>query len=258
MSLEQFKHDMDKKGWFILEAAAPNDLVSRLKKELNEIYPLYRSIQEKNKVADLTEDTMHHTVVFSPTTLEFLDQNPAHPYLESYFEGNYILNTLGGSIVTPNSTIYTRNIHRDSRTFSSDQHILVNTLLMLDDSTIENGCTWMYSGSHKMPKKPDNEEFFSNAIRLPCKAGDLIIFDGNIWHAAGKNTSNENRNLITPIYTKPIIKQQLDYPRAFGYDFAHRISERLKQILGYNALTPTTIAECYKPNEDRFYKSDQG
>jgi len=258
MNLEQFKQDMDDKGWFILEGAASSELVSRLKKELNGIYPLYRKIQEKNNVAHLTEDTMHHTVVMSPSTLEFLDQNPAHPYLECYFEGNYILNTLGGSVVTPNSGIYTRNIHRDARSFSGEQHLLVNTLLMLDDSTIENGCTWMYSGSHRVPDKPSEEEFFSNAVRVPCKAGDLIIFDGNIWHAAGKNTSAKNRNLLTPIYTKPLIKQQLDYPRAFGYDFAYNISDRLKQILGYNALTPVTISEFYKPNEDRFYKSDQG
>ena len=129
---------------------------------------------------------------------------------------------------------------------------------MLDDSTEENGATWMYSGSHKFAEKPDEEDFYKNSVRATGKKGDVLIFDGNIWHAAGKNRSKNVRRILTPIYTKPFMKQQLDYPRAFGYDFIYNISDELKQTLGYNALVPTQLTEFYQPQEKRFYKSNQG
>ena len=37
MDLNQFTQAMDEKGWFILQGAASKELVTRLKKELNEL-----------------------------------------------------------------------------------------------------------------------------------------------------------------------------------------------------------------------------
>jgi ectoine hydroxylase-related dioxygenase (phytanoyl-CoA dioxygenase family) len=259
--ITQFQKEINDKGWFIVKNAISPQLIKKLKSELYAVNAEYKKIQYRNGVGKETENAMHHTVVMCPSTLELLDtieSSPIHSLLTCYFDGKYILNTLGGSIVKPHTKIYTQNIHRDVRSNFGRSNLTINTVVMLDDSTIENGCTWMYSGSHLQTDKPDKETFYSRAERAPCKAGDIILFDGNIWHAAGNNTSTEDRALLTPIYSKPLMKQQLDYPRAFGYDFSRRISPELKQVLGYNALTPVTIDEFYKPLPERFYKQDQG
>ena len=69
---------------------------------------------------------------------------------------------------------------------------------------------------------PEKEYFFKNAVRAPAKKGDIIIFDANIWHAAGINKTQKPVEIITPLYTKPFIKQAMNYPRAFGLDFKHQ------------------------------------
>jgi ectoine hydroxylase-related dioxygenase (phytanoyl-CoA dioxygenase family) len=165
---------------------------------------------------------------------------------------------MGASFVEPGAPIYTHKIHRDLRSFSGDCRLQINTLIMLDDSTEENGATWMASGSHRADAAPSRETFFKTAERATGRAGDVLVFDGNLWHCAGENASAKPRCIITPIFSRPFVKQALDYPAAFGPDFGDLVSEDLRQLLGYNALTPTSLREFYQPVEKRFYKSDQG
>ncbi|MBX2833452.1 MAG: phytanoyl-CoA dioxygenase family protein [Micavibrio sp.] len=261
MNIEQIKdheHNISEKGWTVFRSLYSQEQINIANQELEEIRPVYDAVQKEQGVYQETKNAYHHTVVMSPAQLALINPNPLHDFLEHFFNGRYILNTMGTSYIEPNTGIYTQNIHRDIRSFSDQARLMVNVLIMLDDSTEENGATWMLEGSQNTGKKPDNGYFFKNAIRATGKAGDVLVFDGNIWHAAGENKTDKPRRIITPFFSKPLMKQGLDYPRAFGYDFAHRIPDQLKQILGYNALTPTTISEFYKPREKRFYKADQG
>ena len=130
---------------------------------------------------------------------------------------------------------------------------------MLDDSTLDNGATWLLEKKKNTSEKPNDQYFEKNAIRIEGKAGDVLLFDGNLWHRSGRNHTKHKRTIMTPVYSKPFIKQQLDYPRAFGKKFLENCSEHIKQILGYNALTPSSLEQFYQKNpNDRFYKPDQG
>ena len=256
--IDDFKIRMEIDGWYQFQNAYSEDLIDSVNEDLSKLDEIYAPIQKDAGVYNDSVNAYHHTLMVCPSMMKLLDPNPIHELLKNYFGGKYILNTMGASIVNPNTTIYTQKIHRDIRSHTNGLNILTNTLIMLDDSTEENGATWMYSGSHKRPEKPDQDEFYSNSVRATGKKGDVLIFDGNIWHAAGENKSKQVRRILTPIYTKPFMKQQLDYPRAFGYDYALTISSELKQTLGYNSLVPTRLDEFYQPSEKRFYKSDQG
>ncbi len=247
-----------RRGWTAFRGMYNQDVVNRVCNELDQIRPIYDKVQTEQGVIQESRNAYHHTVVLSPEQLSLLNPNPLHDFLEYYFGGRYILNTMGTSYVEPNMGVYTQNIHRDIRSFSGEGRLTVNVLIMLDDCTEENGATWMLEGSQKQDEKPDQDFFYENAVRAVGKAGDVLVFESNIWHAAGVNHSDKPRRIITPFFSRPLMKQSLDYPRAFGYDFAERIPAQLKQILGYNALTPTTISEFYKPKEKRFYKADQG
>ena len=61
---------------------------------------------------------------------------------------------------------------------------------LLTDFTEENGGTAILPGSHVNPRYPDNrEEFFSRAIQVEAKAGDVLMFSGPIQHCAMPNKS---------------------------------------------------------------------
>ncbi len=88
------------------------------------------------------------------------------------------------------------------------------------DTTRENGCLRVVPGSHRRHTRlhdlisgshskelaegenPDRPEFmdYEEEIDVPVKAGDLLIGDARVLHAAHSNQSGKNRSLLTLWY----------------------------------------------------------
>ncbi len=251
--------DIHRIGYTKLSRVYSNELINKIKEEFHQNHELFINIQKKKNIYNEVKDTTHHTFILCRTMLELLESNSLLNFLAQYFENQkFILNTMGLSMLKPKSKIYTQAIHRDVRSFTGADKLWINTLIMLDNSTKENGATWILEGSHLRSSKPSEEEFWNSAIQVEGEIGDVLIFHGNTWHCAGENKSKSTRHIITPFFSKPFIKQQLDYPRALGLDFGSTLSDNLRQILGYNSMTPATLDEFYQTTENRFYKKDQG
>jgi len=153
---------------------------------------------------------------------------------------------------------YVGSIHRDLRTFSGDLRLMAQLLVMIDEFTEENGATYLLGGSHRLLEKPSDEVFFKGAARAVGPAGSIVMFNSNLWHAAGINRSDRPRRALTLAFTRPFMKQQLDYPRALGYARREALSPTLRQLLGYNARVPASLDEWYQPPDKRLYKREQG
>jgi len=190
--------------------------------------------------------------------LELLERFVTLAPFDRYFDGPYILNTYGGVLNLPNGGSYVGRVHRDQRTYSGGVRLMAQALVMLDAFTEHNGATYLLTGSHRLGEKPSDDRFFREADRVTGPAGSIVLFDSNLWHAAGVNRSEAPRRALTLAVTRPFIKQQLDYPRALGYERAESLSPALRQLLGYNARVPVTLDEWYQPLERRLYQRDQG
>jgi len=249
---------MNEKGWVIFEEMIDLELIEKMRVDIVLAYKRCRNIQMLNGIPDNNAHTVHHLIGEEPSFFNYLEETPIHEYVARYFEGEFILNSFGGAINTTDSSNYAHQIHRDVRTYSNQPLIMLNTLVMLDDFTAENGATWMLSGSHKYEEKPSQKYFYEHAKQAIGKAGSILVFNSNVWHAGGKNTSDQVRRSITPMYSKPYIKQQFDYPRIVGYENQSKLSDSMQQILGYNSRTPATLNEWYQPPEKRMYKRGQG
>jgi ectoine hydroxylase-related dioxygenase (phytanoyl-CoA dioxygenase family) len=256
--MAEFDAQMRTKGWFIFHDVVDQSLIKNLIADLEQAYEIRRPIQIKNGVDSDTQGTAHHLLADGKSFLELLKRAYLDEYLKSFFEGTYILNTYGGNLNLKNNFTYASVVHRDVRTYTREIKLLINSIVMLDDFTLENGATYLLSGSHLKKEKPGDEEFFSTADRAVGKSGSILLWDSNIWHAAGINRTDSPRRSLSILYSKPFMKQQLDYPRAVGYDDIDSLSEELKQIVGYNARVPASLEEWYQPPDKRFYKKDQG
>jgi ectoine hydroxylase-related dioxygenase (phytanoyl-CoA dioxygenase family) len=82
--------------------------------------------------------------------------------------------------------------------------------LALNDVPKEKGCLYFYSGSHKLKvkeyvdifKNPHQPEIIKAIEKtfVPIKAGDVTFHSGLTFHGAGKNISEEMREVMTVIY----------------------------------------------------------
>jgi len=258
MDIPTFKAAMKRDGWVRFPGVVAPALIDRLNHDLAEAYKACRVIQINNGVAEGMEGTAHHLIGQGDSFLELLETLPLREHLRAHFGGSFILNSMGGMFNLPTEKTYLNNIHRDVRTFSpAQQPLMLNMLIMLDDFTEENGATYVLSGSHLQDEKPSEAVFFAGAQRLTGKAGDVVVFDSNMWHCAGKNTTQAPRRGITPLFTPPFLKQGCDYPRVLGYDYAARLSKPMKQLLGYNSRVPANLDEWYQPPDKRMYKAEE-
>jgi ectoine hydroxylase-related dioxygenase (phytanoyl-CoA dioxygenase family) len=232
--------------------------VSEITAAFEKTYQLRRKIQVMNGINDSMEGTLHHLLEQDNFALPLLSKLLCDREIRDFLAGNYILNGINGVINTKNSRSYIQHIHRDLRTFSLESKQMIQMIIVLDDFTSLNGATLFLSGSHKVNLKPEEKYFNAFAQQAIAKKGSVILFDSNIWHSGGINFTTKDRRALTLGFTKPFIKQQLDYPRFLGYKYGETLSEDLKQIIGYNARVPSNLEEYYQPKRERMYKSDQG
>jgi hypothetical protein len=257
MEMAAFHQEMDPKGWALFPAVLPQGQVESLRADLEEAYRVCRRVQEENGVAQQTDGTVHHVLHLADGFVSFIEGLPLVDYLTEYFGGKFILNSYGGVLNLPQEPSYVSNIHRDVRVFSREIPLMINMLVMLDDFTLENGATYLLSGSHRIPDRPEASVFFSQADRITGLAGSILLFNSNVWHCAGQNTTGAQRRALTLTFTKPFIKQQLDYPRVLPAERVAAASEQFRQIIGYKSRVPASLEEWYQPPERRFYQPDQ-
>ena len=249
---------LQSKGWSVFPGLIDPDLVDRLNSDLERAYTVCRSVQMKNGVAADAEGSAHHIVGLGDSFIALLAEIPLWPLIRDYFRGEFIVNSYGGFINLPQANSYVGRIHRDVRTFQKLNPLMINMLIMLDAFTPENGATYLLSGSHLVEEKPDETVFFAEAERAIGPAGSILLFNSNLWHAAGRNTSQAPRRALTLTFTPPFFKQQCDYPRLLGYRAGERLPAISRQILGYNARVPANLDEWYQAPEQRMYKPGQG
>ena len=95
--------------------------------------------------------------------------------------------------------------HRDIRYWSFPRNELISVWLALGAETPENGALKFIPGSHRLtlqaeqmdeldflrPEVPANQALFAQGIALSLEPGDVVLFHSGLFHAAGRNDSDQ-------------------------------------------------------------------
>jgi Phytanoyl-CoA dioxygenase (PhyH) len=259
--MNQPSEDLANTGYTIVPSLIHKDFAAKITESMSKSYDLCREIQVENGIEAATDGTVHHLIASDDELyLEVVNkicESDLFDFIKGYFGGNYIINSYGGVINLPLVRSYVTNMHRDIRFFSGDFPLMLNMLIMLDDINMDNGALYLLPGSHKSGDRPIEENFFRDSHRAVGQAGDVLLFNSNLWHAAGVNHTADLTREITITFTKPFMKQQLDYPRAIGYDKLETMNLDVQQLTGYFARTPSNLEEWYRQPSQRFYRPGQ-
>lgn len=261
MEIKINKTELLEEGYCIVRNFVKQDWIFKLVSALQKAFDEHRRIQIKNGNDIVTGGVALHVILSDQIFIDFLseliDQGLMRELKENYFNSNFILNSFSGLDNLPGQLNFSSIVHRDLRFYTGEIPVMLNMLVMLDDFTEDNGPTLLLPASHKKEEKPSDDYFHQNSIKIIGKAGDILIFNSNVWHASSLNRSLDSRRALPLTFTKSLIKQLLDYPRALGYDRMDSFSESLQQLLGYYARVPANLEEWYQPFQERFYKKDQ-
>lgn len=123
-----------------------------------------------------------------------------------------------------------RSIHRDLRIPVPRPHrtVVCNSLLALDRFTVENGATCVVPGSHKW--ESNEAPGMEKAMPVLMNPGDIVIFDGLLWHGHFPNCSfNASRKCLNLNYHYRWIR---NYPNPkLPDDVWQNLSEELRKVV---------------------------
>ncbi|MGZ5819006.1 MAG: phytanoyl-CoA dioxygenase family protein [Burkholderiaceae bacterium] len=104
--------------------------------------------------------------------------------------------------------------HRDIRYWSFTRPDLISVWLALGEENEENGGLKIIPGSHRMNLQPgqldaldflrpdvqENQAIFAQGIPLNLHQGDVVFFHSGLFHAAGRNASNQLKASVVFVY----------------------------------------------------------
>ena len=134
------------------------------------------------------------------------------------------------------------DLHIDSHLpFKGDNTNMMQFVILLENSNIENGCTKVVPGSHKSGKFSNRKS--KKILSIIGKPGDLIIWDSRLWHGTHKNLINKTRWALVVTYGAWWLKPMMDITKSLPNHIYKKCTKVQKQILGFCAIPPKTEFE---------------
>ena len=134
--------------------------------------------------------------------IELIEHPPILEFHRSFFGNQLQLLQLDLLRQGPHSNVGERGWHRDF-SFPADRPLSINTILFVDDITMEKGPTRVVPGSHRRearPSKSQKSAVLEDEVAVPCPAGSAIFINSAIWHSGGRNTTDGLRRGIYLYY----------------------------------------------------------
>jgi ectoine hydroxylase-related dioxygenase (phytanoyl-CoA dioxygenase family) len=179
------------------------------------------------------------------------------PLMSHLLGPDYLLSSFTANIAHPGGEPMVLHTDQGYAGFWTPVPIVANIAWMLDDFTDDNGGTRIIPGSHvDQAYTPRSSQFAPADSRYPAqedtiaaegRAGDILCFDGRIWHGTGANQSNRPRHALLSYHCRPFVRQQENF--VMGLDPEIRKQERpaLLARLGFGIWAGLGRVESPRP-----------
>jgi len=225
---------MARDGYSIVERAidpaaveALRDDVRRLTRELAtrpaaNIFEGVRTLRIYNLLA--------HGAIYQPI--------PVHdrvlPIIEGVLDRGCLVSSLSSIDIGPGEAA--QPLHADDQLIPLPKphvSIICNTMWALTEFTADNGATRLVPGSHRADRSPLPFGEPVETVAAEMAAGDVLVFDGSIWHGGGANRTQAPRLGIAMNYCAGWLRQQENQQLGIPRDIARTFSPRLRKLAGF-------------------------
>ena len=116
--------------------------------------------------------------------------------------------------------------------------MVINALWYFEDSHEKNGATIIVPGTHTRRAYAESGRKYEDAEIIEAKAGDLLIFNGNLYHGGGPCSVEGTRWAGIFGYARWFIKPSFDLNRNTPKSIYDNWSERQKRLMGFDLVAP--------------------
>ena len=189
------------------------------------------------------DDKANESIVYNlhnkdESFLKLMDHPKVFPIIKSALqEGSYMESEpviyQQSSARTPHKDAEKQQLHIDSRYPGAPFCLSLTCLYCLEDFTNDTGATRVIPSSHRRQSYPENGVAYDDEIQLEAPAGSVIIINGGLWHASGKNYKEETRWAAIYSFSRWFYKPSFDFKRNTPQEVFDRCTEQQKELLGF-------------------------
>lgn len=250
---------LEREGYFVIERVFDEEFLEDTRERMDRIW----EAQLEEYGAELLErigdyGVMRAMMEADPFFLKFIRHPTIFKHVEATVGSTAILHLQNGVVAHPDRPHNQGRYHRDfPKDFLPTKLLSFNAFIAVDDFDEQTGGTWVVPGTHRFESLPSEEYVRSYEKQLTMPAGSVLFFDSMLWHRGGVNYSSKIRRGMNHQFTRPFIKQQLDYPTIMKGKVD--LESPVAQTLGMWAVPPKSVAE-YRVSDPkkRTYRAGQG
>jgi len=232
-------------GYTLIQSGSSEDELQTIREKIDEIYERQaREIGGPDRLKRMNDaDIARCLSGYDP----YFVQLAAHPKILSIVTKllgeSFILMSQNGIINPATDEHYQVTWHRDLnyQHFTSSRPLAVSALYAIDEFTELTGGTNLLPASHKSEVFPSQEFVEQHQKLIEARAGSILIFDSMVYHRSGLNRSGRVRRGVNHIYTLPLIKQQISFPKMLQGKFSD--DPYLRRFLGYDTQTGESVQQ---------------
>jgi len=118
--------------------------------------------------------------------------------------------------------------------------------IALEDHDEESGCMVVVPGSHRSAEYT-TPDAYDEAIPVVARPGDVVVFDGRLWHGTRPNTSGHTRWALIFGMVRWWMKQGFDIPRSLPQAIYETLTDSQKAVLGFCSVPPADETTGFNP-----------
>ena len=179
------------------------------------------------------------------------------PLMTQLLGPDFLLSSFSANIAHPGGEPMVLHTDQGYVGFWTPVPVVANMAWMLDDFTEANGGTRLIPRSHvDQSYSPRSSQFAPGDNRHPSpeqtiaaegRAGDLLCFDGRIWHGTGANHTDRPRHAVLSYHCRPFIRQQENFTMGLLPEIRERERPALLKRLGFEVWAGLGRVESPRP-----------
>ncbi len=250
---------LEREGFFVVEQVFDEGFLRETRERMDRIWESQLEEYGEELLERIGDyGVMRAMMEIDPFFLLLVRHPAIFHYVEKTVGPTAILHLQNGVVAHPDRPHNQGRYHRDfPKDFLPTKLLSFNAFVALDDFDEQTGGTWVVPGTHRFESLPSEEYVRAYETQLTMPAGSVAFFDSMLWHRGGVNHSSKIRRGMNHQYTRPFIKQQLDYPTIMRGKVD--LESPVAQTLGMWAVPPKSVAE-YRVSDPakRTYRAGQG
>lgn len=155
------------------------------------------------------------------------------PVVEGVLDPGCLISSLSSIRIMPGES--RQPLHADDQLIpvpTPHPPVVCNTMWALTDFTPDNGATRIVPGSHRWGKPTYGSEHPTEPAVM--SAGDVLVWNGSLWHGGGANRTSSDRVGIAANYCAGWVRQQENQQLGLPARLVATFPPRLRELVGYS------------------------